>query len=131
MHSNLSHAYHEQYSKKKDSIKEKNRENREKEKKRVRQIHTFWVVEWQTTDVVQSPRSDKGQQVAREERAGSEKKESKKRKNWGKRENRRKRERGGIWKWNIETMKDIYYYKMYILLSTRLHTTMYIVHYKL
>ena len=39
MHSNLSHAYHEQYSKKKDSIKEKNRENREKEKKRDK-IHT-------------------------------------------------------------------------------------------
>ena len=34
MHSNLSHAYDEQYSKKKDSIKEKNRENREKEKKK-------------------------------------------------------------------------------------------------
>ena len=46
------------------------------------------MVEWQTTDVVQSPRSNREQRVA-PEGAGTEKKETKKRKNRG------KRERGG------------------------------------
>ena len=41
MHSNLSHAYHEQYSKKKDSIKEKNRE-REREKREKYVLFEWW-----------------------------------------------------------------------------------------
>ena len=107
MHSNLSHTSHEPSSKKKDSIKEKNRENRETKREKKRQNTYFRVVEWQTVDIVQQPRSDREQRVVSEpgaignnqgtgssdegekqaahDGAARVKKESKKRENRGKR----------------------------------------------